>query len=56
MSKKYQVTITSTQEEVVEIEATSEEEARDKALTGEFEEILSQDVYDWNIDCIKETT
>ena len=56
MSEKYKVIITSTQEEEVEVEATSEEEARDKALTGEFEEILSQDVYDWNIDCIKETT
>tara|TARA_R100001530_G_C4279477_1_gene145202 strand:+ start:73 stop:243 length:171 start_codon:yes stop_codon:yes gene_type:complete len=56
MSEKYKVIITSTQEEEVEVEATSEEEARDTALSGEFLEVVSQDSYNWDISSIEETT
>ena len=53
MNKKYQVTLTTTQEEVVEVEATSEEEARKKALDGEHGEVLYQEDDGWTVSSVK---
>ena len=50
---KYQVTLTTTQEEVVEVEATSEKEARKKALDGEHGEVLYQEDDGYTITSVK---
>tara|TARA_R110000787_G_C13155046_1_gene418989 strand:- start:369 stop:560 length:192 start_codon:yes stop_codon:yes gene_type:complete len=51
---RYKVVITSTEDEIVEVEATSETEAREKALSGEFSEVTYQDNYNWSISSVEE--
>jgi len=55
---RYKVVITSTEDEIVEVEATSETEAREKALSGEFSEVTYQDNYnffgEWSISSVEE--